>query len=549
MNKFITFIIILAAILGILGFWYYQRNIYSKEIIKLEILGKDQAKLGEEVEYIVKYKNNGKVRVEEPRLIFEYPKYSILAEEKPLRQEIELEDIYPGQERTLSFKARLFGKENEIKTAQAWLSYRPKNLKARYESSTTFTTLIKKVPLTFEFDLPSKIKSGRDFIFYLNYFSNVDYPLSDLQIKIDYPSGFEFKGAKPTALEENEWHLPLLNQSQGGRIEISGIIWGKVGEQRIFEAKLGIWQEGEFVLLKEAVRGVEIVQPSLYISQQINGNPQYLANPGSLLHYEIFFRNIGEEALENLVLVSRLEGELFDFETLSAPQGNFEKGNNSILWDWKEVPKLKFLASQEEGKVEFWIELKEDFEKGLKNPVLKNKVYLSQAREEFETKVSSKLVILQKGYFQDEVFGNSGPIPPEVGKTTTYTIMWQVKNYFNEVKNIKVKATLPERVILTSKIFPEDQAEKFAFDSESREIVWEVGDLEAGVLEGGPNITFQLAFTPTESQKGQTPEIIEKARILGEDQWTGTNIEGIFPAIDTTLPDDQTITEEMGIVH
>ena len=179
-RKFITFLIIIAAISGLIGFWNWQRNIYSKETLKLEILGPENIELTKEFEYLVKYKNNGNIRLEEPKLIFEYPSHSILDATLPpptgksLRQEIGAEilgdAIYPGEEKTISFKARLIGKEGETLTAKALLSYRPKNLKARYESSTTFTTQIKSVPLTFEFDLPSKIESGKDLKFRLNYY-------------------------------------------------------------------------------------------------------------------------------------------------------------------------------------------------------------------------------------------------------------------------------------------------------------------------------------------------------------------------------------------
>jgi len=178
-NRFIFSIIILAVLAGVIGYWNWQRNIYSKEVLKLEILGPREVDFLEEIEYIVKYKNNGAVRLEEPRLIFEYPKQVILPENRTSFQEITLDDIYPGEEKTISFKARLLGKEGENLVAKASLSYRPKNLKARYESATTFTTTIKQVPLTFEFDLPSKIESGKNFTFRINYFSNLDYPLTD----------------------------------------------------------------------------------------------------------------------------------------------------------------------------------------------------------------------------------------------------------------------------------------------------------------------------------------------------------------------------------
>ena len=548
-RKFIIFLIILAGGAGLAGFWNWKSNIYSKEVLKLEILAPSEAALAEEIEYLVKYKNNGDIRLEEPRLIFEYPKYSIV-EGNVSRIEKSLDDIYPGEEKTISFKAKLLGREGEVRLAKTWLSYRPKNLKARYESATTFTTTIKSVPLTFEFDLPGKIESGKDFRFRVNYFSNVTELLTDLRIQVDYPFGFEFIESSPRSLEKNEWVIPVLNKSQGGRIEVSGRLSGEIGEARIFRAKLGIWREGEFISLKETEKGVEIIKPLIYLRQEINGNPQYIASPEDWLHYEIYFKNIGDDALNNLFMICNLEGEAFDFQTLKSDLGNFEPGDNSVVFDWRRVSKLQYLAPMEEGRVDFWVKLKDDL--GMtKNPILRNKVFISQVKEEFVTKISSKLEIVQKGYYEDEVFGNSGPIPPKVGVITTYTIIWQVKNYYSDVKDVKVKAVLPPQVNLTEKIFPEEAVSKFSFDSESREIVWSVGDLERGkgVSSPPPNIAFQVEFLPNTSQIGQTPEIIGQAKVESLDSWTEMTLQSVASSINTTLPDDPTITEGMGRVQ
>jgi len=548
-RKFIIFLIILAGGAGLAGFWNWKSNIYSKEVLKLEILAPSEAALAEEIEYLVKYKNNGDIRLEEPRLIFEYPKYSIV-EGNVSRIEKSLDDIYPGEEKTISFKAKLLGREGEVRLAKTWLSYRPKNLKARYESATTFTTTIKSVPLTFEFDLPGKIESGKDFRFRVNYFSNVTELLTDLRIQVDYPFGFEFIESSPRSLEKNEWVIPVLNKSQGGRIEVSGRLSGEIGEARIFRAKLGIWREGEFISLKETEKGVEIIKPLIYLRQEINGNPQYIASPEDWLHYEIYFKNIGDDALNNLFMICNLEGEAFDFQTLKSDLGNFEPGDNSVVFDWRRVSKLQYLAPMEEGRVDFWVKLKDDLGVA-KNPILRNKVFISQVKEEFVTKISSKLEIVQKGYYEDEVFGNSGPIPPKVGEKTSYTIIWQVKNYYSDVKDVKVKAVLPPQVNLTEKIFPEEAVSKFSFDSESREIVWSVGDLERGkgVSSPPPNIAFQVEFLPNTSQIGQTPEIIGQAKVESLDSWTEMTLQSVASSINTTLPDDPTITEGMGRVQ
>ena len=75
------------------------------------------------------------------------------------------------------------GKEGDLKTAKASLSYMPKNLTVRYESDTTFTTKIDAVPITLDFDLPTKVEKGKDLQYSINYFSNIDYPLENLKHK------------------------------------------------------------------------------------------------------------------------------------------------------------------------------------------------------------------------------------------------------------------------------------------------------------------------------------------------------------------------------
>ncbi|MEK9134749.1 MAG: hypothetical protein AAB451_00360 [Patescibacteria group bacterium] len=554
MRKLFIVLIILAAIGGLVGFWNYQRNTYSKDVLKLEILGPDQVILGEISEYTVKYKNNGNFRLDNPELIFAPPDHSLSGDQVVGRQILGKEKlgeaIYPGEEKAFTFSVRLLGKEGEARTAKATLSYQPKGLKARYESSTTFTSNIKSVPLTLEFDLPSKAESAQDFTFRLNYFSNINSLLTDLRVQLEYPVDFEFLESSPKSLDKTEWDIPVLNKSQGGRVEISGKVSGDVGSAKIFKAKLGIWKNGEFVLLKEAEGGVEITKASVFLRQEINNNPKYPASPGDWLHYEVFFKNIGDDALTNLFIVNKLEGDAFDFNTIKSDSGIFKSGDNSIVFDWKRVAKLQYLAPTEEGKVDFWVRVKDDLG-NVKNPVLRNKVFASQVEEEFVTKIGSKMEAIQKGYFQDEVFGNSGPLPPRGGETTTYTILWQAKNYYSDVRDVKMKATLPQGVELTGKIFPEEEAQKFTFDSESREIVWSLGNLERGkgVLNSPPNFSFQVAFTPTVSQRGQTPNIIGQVQITGEDTWTESTLEATAPVINTTLPDDKTITPALGIVQ
>ena len=543
MSKKILFIIlILIIIAGFVGFWFYRESMFSKEILRLDILGPDTAKVGDEIEYTVKYKNNGNFILQNPELIFYLPDNSLTEDGKTIITQ-DLKDIYPGDEELVTIKARLLGKEGDLKTAKAALSYMPQNLTVRYESDTTFTTKIDVVPITLDFDFPTKVETGKDLQYSINYFSNIDYPLDNLSIKIDPTSGFDFESSDPASLDNTEWKLQTLNKAQGGRISITGKVTADTNKNLTFSASLGMWQNGNFIVIKQATANAQIIQPLLFLSQQVNGSDSYIASPGETLHYQIFFRNIGSTAFDNLSLEAKLDSPALDMSTIQANGGQVQSNDNMIIWDPSQVPQLKHLDSQLQGEVDFSVKVKDNWTPSgfdASNEVIADEVDISQIAQKFSIKVNSGLVISQIGYYNSTDISNSGPTPPEVGKATTYTITWNIKNYFSDAKNVKVKATLPQNVTLTGKIMPEDESSNFSFDSASREIVWSAGDILAGTgVTGDPvSLSLQISLVPLAAQKGLVVQLIGPVEISGENQFTNTIITAQDSAVDTSLPDD-----------
>ncbi|MBU2578881.1 hypothetical protein KKA09_02075 [Patescibacteria group bacterium] len=558
-HKFVVFLLVIFVVMGVAGFWYWQTNVYSKDVLKIEILSDEAVDAGQEIEYLVKLKNNGNIRLENPELVFQPPEHSILVGSTSsetsgsLIAKKTMEDIYPGEERTYSFRVRVFGRENENLVSQALLSYQPKDLTRRYESKTTFTTKIKSVPLTLEFDLPSKIEQSEDVDFSLNYFSNLDYPLENLRIKIKYPSGFEFVSASPKPFldETNEWKISSLFQANGGRIKIKGKITGEQGEQKTFHASIGVIKDGAYWVLKETNQAVEIAEPSFYISQLINNSPNYIAKAGELLHYEIFFKNMGQKPITKKFLFLSLGEDFFDISSLKSETGEHGMGDNTIIWDWKTRPDLRFLDANQEGKEEFWVKVKEIDSESIKtkNPVLRNEIGLGGIKKIFETKLNSQIEFSQKVLREQEFFENLGILPPIIGEKTEYVVLWQIKNSWNNLSNVKVKAILPQNVRLTGKIFPENAS--FTFDSESKEVIWNVGEME-GLKYSGDNplkLAFQIEFTPDPSLQGKTAVLIEEAEVMCQDVWTSAILQEKSGLKNTALQDDPTIIEGQGIVQ
>lgn len=552
--KVIYAALFVVAALSVAGFWFWQKNVFSTGNLKLEILAPEKVTMGEEVTYVVKWKNVGETELQQVMLVFEYPEGSMPSEEGDIRITKPVDDINPGQETSLRFSGRLFGRENEVKEARASLSYTPRNLNASFRSETSATSVISLVPLNFDLDVPSRMEAGQQFSLTLNYFSNSEYPLSNLRIQMDYPEDFSFKGALPSPLGENEWDVGVLNRTEGGRITIQGSLDGSAQEVKLFRAVLGSWKEGKFTVMREITKAVQITKPQLLLTQAVNSSPNYVASVRDTLHYEIFFKNPTDKILENLFLIVTLDSRAFDLDSIKLHGGRFQRGDNSLIWEARDVPKLRFLGRGEEGRVEFWINVKDEIETFSpqdKELLLKDRVLLSEVSAEFELKLNANLLVEQKGFFQDDVFGNQGAHPLAVGQRNTYTIIWQAKNRHNDVKNTRVKAILPQGVELTGKIFPESSI--LTFDSASREIVWEIGDLPAGAGAfqevPAPSVAFQIAFTPTLLHKGKTPELIGEARITGEDLFTDQVVSSSDGPIDTTLPDDDSVSEKDGVVR
>jgi len=528
-KRFIVLFLIILAAIGVGTYLSWQSMSFSKEVLKLEILGSEKTTIGEEVEYVVKMKNNGDIRLESPELTFNFPEGSIVGDDNAKVKVMSSEelggDIYPGEERSFKFTARLLGKEKDTKVAKASVSFQPKDLKTRSEVSTTFTTILGEIPLNLSLDIVSSAASGKALTFRVNYSSNVEYPLEDLTCYVVLPDDFEFLYSQPQGMDNTQWDIAILNEGGAGKIEISGILNGQSMEQKVFKAKIGIWQNGNFILLKEVMKGVEIVAPALYITQKVNNSETYSASPGDQLHYEITFRNVGDSSLQDLVLITTLEGDAYNLNSIKSTNGKNQKGDNSIVWEAATIPELKLLGVGEVGKVEFWVDVNPQWSmKSLdnKNPILKNKVTLGAARQDFLTKVNSVISAQQKIYSDNTYFENSGPYPLETGQKSTLTVEWKAINYYNDIENAKMITVLPESVTFLGKTYPEGT--EITYDENTSEVVCNIGSLPAGsgIIKDAKICAFQISVQPELADEAII--LLGSAQLSGVDQWTNKTL-------------------------
>lgn len=267
---YVILVLLFIVIAGVLGFFYYKGLVFSTQILSLEITGPKTAKVGDQIEYTIKYKNSGNFVLEKPKISLYLPEDS-LNEDSKTRFEKELDNLDPGSDGSITFSnIVLLGKEGEDKVATASFSYAPHNLSARYEAEAKFTTKIEEVPIDLSFNIPNSIEQGKETNFYINYLSNIAYPLENLSFKLDLIENFTIKSATPPSLDNIEWKIGTLNKGNGGQIQINGTTSSKPQSKILFSGHLGMWQGSNFIIIKEINKEVTVTPSTNSIPETTN---------------------------------------------------------------------------------------------------------------------------------------------------------------------------------------------------------------------------------------------------------------------------------------
>jgi hypothetical protein len=112
-------------------------------------------------------------------------------------------------------------------------------------------------------------------------------------------------------------------------------------------------------------------------------------------------------------------------------------------------------------------------------------------------------------------------------------------NTTNEVDNAVVTATLPPYVRSTGKISPSYEHLKFNLDT--GKVTWDVGTLAPGVGTNGVQprqVAFEVGFTPSTSQVGQIPVLLQTIQLSGIDASTKQPVTLSSPDVTTNLVGD-----------
>ena len=118
-------------------------------------------------------------------------------------------------------------------------------------------------------------------------------------------------------------------------------------------------------------------------------------------------------------------------------------------------------------------------------------------------------------------------MPPQAGKSTTFTIHWLVTNPGNQLSNAKIVGILPQGVTWKNVVSVGSGQAQPTFNKNTSQIAWNIGILPYGIGTGGTlayELTFQVANNPSPTQSGQPAPVLTGATFSGVDSFTQQNI-------------------------
>ena len=551
-------------------------NTVSSDNIDISILGNNFTAGGEDLSLIVGISNKNSSSLDLVDLVVEYPKSSsnsetgLSAGTERLRES--LGAIPAGAVRNENIKVVLFGEQGSVRPIKVSIEYRVEGSNAIFVKEKKYEVTISSTPLNLSIDAPLVISPNQDITLNIKATLNATHPVSKILLKLNYPIGFQFVSSSPApSLGNNVWSLGDLAPGAERNISITGKMFDVVdGEEKTFLVSSGSQSAGDRSVIDMVFNSishtVEIKKPFIEAKLFVNGAYQreYATNAKTPFHGEIRWINNLDTKVNDLEIRAKISGNAVDRKTITADQGFYESLTDTIIWDKNSKNEFSEVNPGDSGSVSFSVSPLSLFSASggmLADPIVSVNISISgkqlvsgYATTDLNNSDSSVIKIISdvgfaaKALYYSGSFTNIGPVPPQVEKETSYTIVWSLSNTANNISKGVVRSSIPSWVKFTGSISP--AGEDLVYNPSTKEIIWNIGRIPkgTGITETLRSVSFQVAITPSLSQVGTTPVIVNDSVLTGHDDFANVDVRASKNALRTQLDNDPQFPSAGGVI-
>ena len=524
-------------------------NSISGENISISINGPFTLGGGQTIPLQIGITNQNSVPIESATLLVEYPlgTQSVSEVGKELFSErLPISNIAAGETVNIPLQAQVFGEENEEQMIRASVEYRVEGSNATfYKEADPLRFKISSSPVVIQVEAASNLAVGQETDIEVTIISNSPNPLNDILMRAEYPTGFEFTESEPaTASGQNVWNISELEPEENVTINITGQFFGTETEERTINFTVGVPNERDRFNLASvfatASTDFVLVTPAANIDFIVDGRRGSTAaiEPGQSASLSVEVTNTHTRTLYDVVVSLDLSGSALANSVIKTNNGYYDSNTSRIIWDVSRIPGLGTFQSGDSQTLSFSIEPNVGSlltpQINLKATVQARSTADSRATEEVGT-ASADLRIKSETSLQSEAlrdsgpFSDFGPVPPEIGETTSYTIEFGIKNGSNSIADTVMVANLPSYVNWLGNTSGDGD---WSYNPATRSVEWEVGDLSSEAEATG---AFQVSILPSASQVGTTPTLVGEQLLRATDRFTGSDVQAASGAVTTSV--------------
>lgn len=517
----------------------------SSDLISLDVIAQPFVDGGEELDIEVRIQNFNEKKIQLPDLVISYKKDSAEGA-KSVIQRRSLTEILPNERISEDYSIVLFGQEGDIRDVKVELEYRIEGSTAIFVKEKTHEVVIRSTPTQFTIEAPDSIVKNQEFDVNIKMSSYSGDRVRNLLLRVDFPQDFVLLSSdKEASFGDNIWEFKEIHDDVV-ELNLRGRIDAFEGQSQSLRFTLGKQdaqnKQNIETVFNQYIHTVEVEKSFIDTRVFVNNSSDeiFALNGGEEISASIDFESTALDDLYDVEVHARFEGALFDPGSVRAFNGFYDSNESRIVWSKDDLQALALLNPGATGQLNFNLKALElsGPQGSLSNPELS--IFIDVfAYLESGDKLSAKSVSQLRGQAHSDIrlvaatlhengpFKNSGPTPPEVARTTSYTLSLQATNSSNDLKNAFVSFELPGYVNFLDKISPTREFNNVSFDEQTRLLTWQIGNLPAGTGFGtlSPrSVSLNIEITPSQSQRGTIVNLTRDIYLKGFDDFTQTQL-------------------------
>lgn len=516
------------AVAAVSGYFLFGEKLAKKSgsQAEIEILVPDKVASGEVIEVEIVYKNNEAAAIKSSSLSVQYPEgfYFREADVSPkegANNAWALNDIPAGGQDSVKIKGQIVGETGATKPFSALFVYKPENFESDFQASASASTVITSSVIDVDIQVPQQVRDGEAFAYRAEFTNTSEYVLKNARVVIDYPDAFDLRSADPEVFSNNNiWRFDDLAPGEEQAIEINGALDSEAGKSEEFKFQFGLVEpNGQFNPQVEKINMILVTNPEISLELEA---PETAA-AGEDVEYVVKVKNTSEVDIEDLEIGLEFSGGATKQSSATLDKIDKLKAGDSAVLDYETSIKTDMPDETKEVTATA----------SVLSAKVAGKVADIDIKAEAKTVLSGGVdfQVLARYYTPDLTKIGDGPLPPLVGKKTTYVIIWKFQALGSELEDLKVASNLPERVK-----FEGGESAGVEYNTANRRVTYGTDRLSPD--DGLQKIEFKVSVTPEKSDVNKLLVLQQKAIFEAKDKNSGKTISIESSKITTDLTED-----------